>query len=745
MEAALAENRLDFLMTNPSHYLVVRSRSQLASIVATVISRDDGLEVSSLGGVIVTAAQRDDINTLKDLHGKRIGVPGTRYLGGYQTQILEMLEAGIPLPASENLQVLEKHDKVIEAVLAGQVDAGFVRTGIIESLQGEGRLNPAQLKVINPQNLAGFPYRVSNPAVSRMAVHRATHGQPVNPAPGQCRPAFARRRAPGRPRSPHRRFRSTRRLCCRGHPARHLRMPPYDVAPQFTLTDVWHHYRLSIIGGGAALGLIVLLLALVIRRNHALSALTRSLRDKDETQRQLLARLDTVANASPALFWTAGLDKGCDWFNRRWLEFTGRRMEQELGNGWAEGVHPDDFDRCLANYVSAFDARQPFSLEYRLRHHDGSFRWLLDRGLPRHDADGRFIGYIGSCLDISEEKAMQFALKDLNASLEQRVAARTAELAAARDAAEAGSRAKSAFLAKMSHELRTPMNGVMGMIELAKRRMADPKGLDQLDKAQRSATRLLGLINDILDLSKIEAERMALEDIPFDIQQSVEHILSTLGPSASEKGLQLETDIPAALIDMPLSGDPLRLGQILFNLVGNAIKFTDRGAVTLRIAPLAETSATMQLRFEVIDTGIGISHEAQQRLFSDFEQADNSMTRKYGGTGLGLAICKRLVRLMGGEIGVDSQPGKGSTLWFVLPLKNASLRRAPCQLPPGQYRPNSACSGRLPADTSCWLKTIRSIREFHAACSNTPDCSSPWLSTARRPWPWPGKPPTTLS
>ncbi len=677
MEAALAENRLDFLMTNPSHYLVVRSRSQLASIVATVISRDDGLEVSSLGGVIVTAAQRDDINTLKDLQGKRIGVPGTRYLGGYQTQILEMLEAGIPLPASENLQVLEKHDKVIEAVLAGQVDAGFVRTGIIESLQGEGRLNPAQLKVINPQNLAGFPYRVSTrlypewpfialPTVDRSTLRRVSAAllsldaeHPVAHAAhigGFAPPAD---------------------YAVVDNLARHLRMPPYDVAPQFTLTDVWHHYRLSIIGGGAALGLIVLLLALVIRRNHALSALTRSLRDKDETQRQLLARLDTVANASPALFWTAGLDKGCDWFNRRWLEFTGRRMEQELGNGWAEGVHPDDFDRCLANYVSAFDARQPFSMEYRLRHHDGSFRWLLERGLPRHDADGRFIGYIGSCLDISEEKAMQFALKDLNASLEQRVAARTAELAAARDAAEAGSRAKSAFLAKMSHELRTPMNGVMGMIELAKRRMADPKGLDQLDKAQRSATRLLGLINDILDLSKIEAERMALEDIPFDIQQSVEHILSTLGPSASEKGLQLETDIPAALIDMPLSGDPLRLGQILFNLVGNAIKFTDRGAVTLRIAPLAETSATMQLRFEVIDTGIGISHEAQQRLFSDFEQADNSMTRKYGGTGLGLAICKRLVRLMGGEIGVDSQPGKGSTLWFVLPLKKCQSAPRP--------------------------------------------------------------------
>jgi CheY-like chemotaxis protein len=259
---------------------------------------------------------------------------------------------------------------------------------------------------------------------------------------------------------------------------------------------------------------------------------------------------------------------------------------------------------------------------------------------------------------------------------EQRVAARTAELAAARDAAEAGSRAKSAFLAKMSHELRTPMNGVMGMIELAKRRMADPKGLDQLDKAQRSATRLLGLINDILDLSKIEAERMALEDIPFDIQQSVEHILSTLGPSASEKGLQLETDIPAALIDMPLSGDPLRLGQVLFNLVGNAIKFTDRGAVTLRIAhsPKPRPRCSCASRSS---TPASASPRGQQRLFSDFEQADNSMTRKYGGTGLGLAICKRLVRLMGGEIGVDSQPGKGSTLWFVLPLKKCQSAPRP--------------------------------------------------------------------
>jgi signal transduction histidine kinase/CheY-like chemotaxis protein len=269
----------------------------------------------------------------------------------------------------------------------------------------------------------------------------------------------------------------------------------------------------------------------------------------------------------------------------------------------------------------------------------------------------------------AETQAVAQKFADLNVHLEEIVALRTADLVAARELADAANRAKTAFLANMSHELRTPMNGVLGMIALAKRRMADPAGLDYLDKAKQAADNLLVVLNDILDISKIEAEHMVLEDVPLQLADIVANLGSVLENKATEKGLRLITDLPADLMRQGLQGDSLRLGQILFNLVGNAIKFTGQGEVLLRARSVGETAATVQVRFDVVDTGIGITPEAQARLFRSFEQADNSMTRKYGGTGLGLAISKHLVQLMGGEIGVESTPGTGSTFWFVVPFK----------------------------------------------------------------------------
>jgi len=265
---------------------------------------------------------------------------------------------------------------------------------------------------------------------------------------------------------------------------------------------------------------------------------------------------------------------------------------------------------------------------------------------------------------MSEIAQRDRALQEQRDQLEVTVEQRTLALSIAKEAAEAANRAKSTFLANMSHELRTPMNAIMGMTSLAQRRAADPKLRDQLAKIDLASRHLLAVINDILDISKIEADRLTLERIDFRIKECVENLVDLIGQRAQEKGLVFQVDLPEDLVGLDLRGDPLRLGQILLNLVGNAIKFTPAGAVHLRMRCVSRHPDRVVIRFEIQDTGIGMSAEEQQRLFTAFEQADSSMTRKYGGTGLGLAISKRLVHLMGGDIGVESQPDAGSTFWF---------------------------------------------------------------------------------
>jgi len=262
----------------------------------------------------------------------------------------------------------------------------------------------------------------------------------------------------------------------------------------------------------------------------------------------------------------------------------------------------------------------------------------------------------------------------------------------ARDEAESASRAKSTFLANMSHELRTPMNAIMGMTSIALRHAEDPKLLDQLEKIDTASKHLLHVINDILDISKIEAERLALEHVDFKIGEVLENLMSLISPRAAEKDLKLHIDLPAGLPSLSLNGDPLRLGQVLLNLASNALKFTDTGAIATRCRIAEDTAEALLLRWEVADTGIGISAEDRKRLFTAFEQADGSMTRKYGGTGLGLAISKRLVQLMGGEIGVESEPGRGSTFWFTVRLKKANPEAA---VPPAPTISSSSAEERL--------------------------------------------------
>ena len=370
--------------------------------------------------------------------------------------------------------------------------------------------------------------------------------------------------------------------------------------------------------------------------------------------------------------WDWNIPAGTVFFSKRWKEMIGYTTDEisDSLNEWEKRIHPDDKPTVMATVQSHLDGKTlNYSSEHRVQCKSGNWKWILDRGMVvERAADGKPLRMIGTQTDINEVKTLSVELNQHKNHLEELVEKRTHELESARRDAVTANESKSIFLSNMSHEIRTPMNAIIGLNHLLLKDASTPQQIDKIHKIQSSSQHLLAIINDILDMSKIDAGRLSLVNVNFRLATIFENVVSMIADQARIKQLSVVYDVD----DVPnwIYGDPVRLRQALLNYVSNAIKFTNTGSVTLRAQLLKEENLNdLLIRFEVVDTGIGISPDKIKILFQPFEQLDNTLTRTGTGTGLGLAITKRLAMLMGGEVGVVSVPMAGSTFWFTARLK----------------------------------------------------------------------------
>jgi PAS domain S-box-containing protein len=429
----------------------------------------------------------------------------------------------------------------------------------------------------------------------------------------------------------------------------------------------------------------------------------RDVSDQKEAEialQQSRDRYRFLADSMPHLVFTATPEGEVDYCNWRWTDYTGRPAVDSAGRELTAVIHPDDLDGCRTKWVCAIASGEPYFTEARLRRVDGEYRWHRIQAARLHDEAGTILQWVGACDDIDDRKKAE-------ARLERTVQERTAEAGEQARRAEAANQAKSEFLAMISHEIRSPMNIIAGMADLLWESELSAQQQEYLSILRKAGETLLAVINDILDLSAVEARRLRIEASEFDLSSVLDGALMVMRPRARTRKLELSCEVAPSVPKHPV-GDAARVRQILLNLIGNAIKFTETGSVTLRVKGEPEMGPG-GVSFAITDTGIGIPEDKHALIFEPFAQADSSITRKFGGTGLGLTISKQLVDLMGGRIWVESEPGQGSTFAFSVPF---GVRPDPPDAPEAQNGLAflTGANGQGPAH-SCGLEPLRSVAQ----------------------------------
>jgi PAS domain S-box-containing protein len=384
----------------------------------------------------------------------------------------------------------------------------------------------------------------------------------------------------------------------------------------------------------------------LVKKNIELEKKNVELKTSEEDLRESQRLFAEVANDSPALFWMSGVQKLRTWFNEPWLKFTGRTMKEEAGNGWIEVIHPADLQNYLRIYNHAFEAKKLFHIEFRLRFHNGKYKWFYDQGNPRFDSKGDFVGYIGFCIDITERK---------------RIEARMVEFEALKKLHET----KNDLLANISHELRTPLTSIKGYIET----LMDPtikwtkkQQIEFLNSANQEADHLNLLIKNLLDMSNIESGDFKLNKRDCTIDEVLEFASARLEFLTENHKLLIKMSSGIPSVNM----DKVRIAQVITNLVENAVKFSPKcSPITIDVS-----IENAMLKINVIDEGIGLNSREAEGLFDGFFQVVQTASGKPSGVGSGLSICKGIIKAHGGRIWVESKVGKGSKFSFSLPLKS---------------------------------------------------------------------------